>query len=119
MPTTYNGDEEERRLTSAQRERTRASCLAKRTAIGIVFASVIVADWLGWRSIGLSCAIGQSQGRGRIGLGFNADFLIDALSVMDVADAVVEATQARQPAMLRELEIDGTLHVVMPVYLPS
>ena len=79
MPTTYNGDEEERRLTSAQRERTRASCLAERTAIGIVFSSVIVADWLGWRSIGLSCAIGQSQGRGRIGLGFNADFLIDAL----------------------------------------
>jgi DNA polymerase-3 subunit beta len=55
----------------------------------------------------------------RIELGFNADFLIDALSVMDTADAIVEATQARQPAMLRESGTDGTLHVVMPVYLPS
>jgi len=50
----------------------------------------------------LSCAIGQSQGGDRIELAFNADFLIDALSFMDAADAAVEATQARQPAMLRE-----------------
>jgi len=55
----------------------------------------------------------------RVELGFNADFLIDALSVMDAADAVIEATQGHQPAMLRESGTDGALHVVMPVYLQS
>jgi len=43
-----------------------------------------------------------SQSGDWIELIFNADFLIHGLSVMNAADALVEATQARQPVMLRE-----------------
>jgi len=49
-------------------------------------------------------------------IAFNAKFLIDALSVVDAPQVVLETTQPGRPGVIRPVGSGDFLHVIMPMH---
>ncbi len=50
-------------------------------------------------------------------IGFNADFLIDALTALDTADVSLKFNGASQPGLIDLVDVQPFVHAIMPVQI--